>query len=261
MKQTVVGELLVCLSGLSCLAALSACHEGEGPKTGGEEARAGSSTVSSSVTSSGLATSIPDRKCPAEFTVDDAEDDNNQILSHKGRGGYWYTYADKLGTQVSPAAGAKFTMASGGAAGSTHAARLAGNVSSAGEVTFAGMGFSFTDPKRAYDASAFTGVSFWARADGDSATAVRLKVPDAHTDPAGGACTACFNDFGADLTLTRTWTRYTVPFASMKQLDGWGSPHPAAIDVTKLYGLQWQVVTPGAHVDLWVDDIQFTGCP
>jgi endoglucanase len=256
MKQTVVGELLAFLSGLSCLAALGACHEGEGPKTAGT----GSSTVSSAVTSA-LGTSAPDRKCPAEFTLDDAEDDNNQILSQNGRGGYWYTYADKAGTQVSPVAGAKFTMASGGAGGSAHAARLSGNVSSAGEVTFAGMGFSFTDPKRAYDASAFTGVSFWARAEGESATAVRLKVPDASTDPAGGACTACFNDFGADLTLTRTWTRYTVPFAAMKQLDGWGSPHPSAIDAKKLYGLQWQVVTPGAHVDLWIDDIQFTGCP
>ena len=52
----------------------------------------------------------------------------------------------------------------------------------------------------------------------------------------------------------------TIPFGAMTQQDGWGAPHPAAIDPSKLYGLQWQVVSPGASFDVWIDDIQFTGC-
>jgi endoglucanase len=252
MKRTVVKTLFACLASV---ALFSGClHDGEVPKTAA--ASAGSSPLLASSLSR-----VSDKKCPNEFTLDDAEDNNNQIAVQKGRGGYWYSYADKVGTTLLPAAGAKFTMASGGANSSARAARLSGSVGTGGDVTFAGMGFGFTDPKHAYDASAFSGVSFWAKVDGDSATAVRLKVPDANTDPAGGVCTACFNDFGADIALTHAWTKFTVPFATMKQLDGWGAPHPAAIEPSKLFGLQWQVVTPGAKVDIWVDDVQFTGCP
>jgi hypothetical protein len=135
---------------------------------------------------------------------------------------------------------------------------MAGTLATTGEPLFGGMGLSFTNPKRAYDASAFTGISFWAKGEGESH--VRLKVPDVNTDPAGGVCTACFNDFGVDITVTPTWTRYTVPFASLAQLDGWGSPHPAAVDTSKLYGLQWQVVQAGARFDVAIDDVEFI-CP
>ncbi len=244
-------KTLVRLSPLVLSLAMAGClRDGEGAKS--SASTAGSSPL--------LATSIPDKKCPAEFTVDDTEDNNNQIARQQGRAGYWYSYADKAGTETTPAPGAKFAMASGGASGSGHAARLTGKIAT-GEVVFAGMGFGFTDPKGPYDASGFTGITFWAKVDGDGATAVRLKVPDVNTDPAGGVCTSCFNDFGADLTLTSTWTKYTVPFGTMKQLEGWGAPHPASVQPKKLYGLQWQVSAPGAKVDVWVDDIQFTGCP
>ena len=51
----------------------------------------------------------------------------------------------------------------GGARDSKYAARMMGKVSAAGDPLFAGMGFSFTDPKGPYDASAYTGVSFYAQ--------------------------------------------------------------------------------------------------
>ncbi len=152
-------------------------------------------------------------------------------------------------------------MSAGGAKGSTRAARMIGKVSSAGDPLFAGMGFSLTDPKGLYDATEYTGVSFYAKVGPGSTKAVRLKVPDADTDPAGKKCTECFNDFGADLTLTEQWHKYTIPFATMKQMEGWGSPQPSAIDKSKLYGVQWQVAAQGANYDIWVDDVQFTGCP
>jgi endoglucanase len=81
-----------------------------------------------------------------------------------------------------------------------------------------------------------------------------------NTHPDGKVCTECTNDFGADLELTSTWKQYTFPFSSLTQMQGWGSPHPGAITVSKLYGVQWQVNSPGASYDIWVDDIEFTGC-
>ena len=151
-------------------------------------------------------------------------------------------------------------MSRGGASGSALAAHASGKIGG-GTIVYAGMGFNFIDPKGAYNASAYKGISFWAKVGEGSTTKVRLKVPDANTDPDGKVCTDCFNDFGSDLELTTTWTKYTIPFNTMAQLPGWGAPHPAGVDPARLYGIQWQVNSPGATYDVWVDDIAFTGCP
>jgi endoglucanase len=210
--------------------------------------------------SGAAAANSPEGKpCPAEGVIDDCEDGNNQVAPNKGRSGYWYTFMDKAGSTTTPAAGGTFTMSKGGANGSGQAARVSGKIGG-GNIVYAGVGFNFIDPKGAYNASAYKGISFWAKVGEGSVKSVRLKVPDVDTDPDGKVCSECFNDFGTDLELTTTWTKYTVPFSSMGQLQGWGSPHPGAIVPSKLYGVQWQVNSPGASYDLWVDDIAFTGC-
>jgi endoglucanase len=254
------------------LLAASACHGEPSPQTAAAASETGApgapQAVGAAAPQTGGAPAPPpgpmvvsEKDCPADFTVDDAEDNNNQVLLQQGRKGYWYTFVDKAGTAISPPAGTKFLMSPGGSKDSKYAARMIGKVSSAGDPLFAGMGFSFTDPKGPYDASAYTGVSFYAKVGPGAAKAIRLKVPDIDTDPAGKKCTECFNDFGADLTLTEKWQKYTVPFAAMKQMEGWGSPSPSSVDRSKLYGLQWQVTAQGATYDVWVDDVQFTGCP
>jgi endoglucanase len=198
------------------------------------------------------------RPCSGDGVLDDGEDGNNQVNPAKGRGGYWYTFVDTAGSSIAPAAG-QFAMTQGGAEGSTYAAHMTGKVGN-GQVVFAGMGLNFIDPKGPYDATAYKGVSFKAK-KGPGTGKVRLKVPDVSTDPDGKVCTGeCFNDFGADIELTDQWATYVFPFASMKQLAGWGSPRPAAIDPSKLYGVQFQVNSPGASFDVWVDDLKFTGC-
>lgn len=196
-----------------------------------------------------------------EYLVDDCEDGDNQIGKRGGRNGYWYTFADSHGTTITPPAHSKFMMSHGGAHDSKFAARAMGKISSQGDPLYAGLGFSFTDPKGPYDASNYTGISFYAKAGTNSAKAVRLKVPDVNTDPDGHVCKECFNDFGADLTLTDQWKKYTISFASMKQMKDWGDPNPAAINKSKLYGMQLQVNQEGADYDIWIDDVRFTGCP
>jgi endoglucanase len=199
--------------------------------------------------------------CPAG-RIDDGEDGNNQILALGGRGGYWYTYADKAGSTISPApgdTGGTFAMSEGGAHGSSMAARMQGKVGT-GSIVYTGMGFSFVDPKGAYNASKYQGIAFFAKAGEKSTTAVRVKVPDVNTDKDGKVCTECYNDFGADLNLTNTWKRYVLPFSGMTQLAGWGAPHTPAIETSKLFGIQWQVASPGATYDIWIDDPEFVGC-
>ena len=207
---------------------------------------------------------IPEgRACPPEVgMISDAESNSNQTNTIQGRGGYWYTFVDKAGSSVTPTAGelgGTFTMTEGGANGTKYAAHMTGSIGG-GDIVYAGMGLNFVDPKGQYDSSKYGGISFWAKKGPGSTGAVRLKVPDKNTDPDGKVCTACFNDFGIDLQLTEQWTQYTIPFTSMKQIPGWGSPHTAGIEPATIYGMQWQVNEKNAKFDIWVDEIQFTGC-
>lgn len=199
--------------------------------------------------------------CPASGMFDDGEDANNQVLVQEGRGGYWYTYVDDTGSTIDPPAGAtggQFAWAQPGY-NSQYAARMHGNISNA-NVVFAGMGANFTDPKGAYDASKYGGMSFWAKRGPGTTPKVRFKIPDAATDPDGGICSACYNDFGIELKLNEEWTQYIITFDSLKQERGWGAPHPKGIDTSQMFATQWQVNDKGKPYDVWVDDLAFTGC-
>jgi endoglucanase len=204
------------------------------------------------------------KSCGPDGVIDDGEDNNNRVAALSGRGGYWYTYGDKLNSTITPAPGGTFSMSVGGANGSKFAANMKGKIGGADQPPLylsVGMGLGFTDPRNAYDASKYKGIAFWAKKGPGSTGKVRLKVPDVNTDPQGKVCTdACFNDFGADLDLTDTWTRYTFAWSDLHQLSGWGSPSPPAITEAKLYGIQFQVNEPAADYDVWVDDLEFL-CP
>src|SRR6185436_4783087 len=72
----------------------------------------------------GQATSLPfvvetagsKARCTQKGSViSDGEDGTNRSNVTEGRGGYWYTYTDKLGTKVTPAQGGTFAMTPGGA--------------------------------------------------------------------------------------------------------------------------------------------------
>jgi endoglucanase len=199
------------------------------------------------------------KECGPAGQIDDFEDNNNQNLVVDNRGGYWYTFVDKVGTTVWPEAGeAGGTFApSEGGYNSKFAAEMKGKVSIAGNPLFAGLGMNFQDPKAVYDASKYEGITFFAKRGPNSTDQVRLKVPDGNTDPEGGVCGECFNDFGIDLKLSEQWTRYTFPFRDMKQMEGWGQPRKAHIDASKVFGVQWQVNVPGADYDLFIDNLGF----
>lgn len=196
--------------------------------------------------------------CAVASTIEDVEDNDSQIAVTDGRGGYIYTYADEAGTTIEP--GADFSAAAGGAEESGYAMRIAGILGKGGEI-YAGMGFSFTESESAYDASSYRAISFYAKVAEGASRHVRLQIADVNTDPKGGVCDECYNDFGAPLILTTEWTKYTIPFADLKQQTGWGNPRPPSVETSKLIGVKWQVATPGAEYDLWVDNVQLEGCP
>jgi endoglucanase len=202
--------------------------------------------------------SVALKECGPEGVIDDFEDNNNQNLEIDGRGGYWYTYVDKVGSTIWPEIGEQggtFTPSEGGY-NSKFAGEVKGKLGTAA-IVFAGPGMSFVDPKAVYDASKYEGVTFFAKRAANSTSQVRLHVADISTAPEGGICSACFNDFGTDLNLTEQWQRFVIPFRDMKQMENWGAPRRPHIDASKIFGLQWQTQVQGAEFDFAIDTIAF----
>ncbi|WP_433927517.1 carbohydrate binding domain-containing protein [Sorangium cellulosum] len=193
--------------------------------------------------------------------IDDMEDNDNAINAAGGRVGYWYTFNDETegATQQPPpdpegTGETPFTMtALEPARGqSTYAARSWG---SGFETWGAGFGFDLNSPegaKAAYDASAYTGITFWAK----GTTSATVMISDPATDPEGGSCTDQCDKWQKSLPLTEEWQQFTIPFADLKQ-GGWGdvAPNPQ-IDATKLYSIQFQVGTD-PEFDVYIDDLAF----
>ena len=62
------------------------------------------------------------------------------------------------------------------------------------------------------------------------------------------------------VTLTKTWTLVTVPFAMIKPVPfGYraAQQHPPALDPTSIYQMQFSFQNPSAF-DMWIDEISFT---
>jgi hypothetical protein len=156
-----------------------------------------------------------------------------------------YTYADETGTKIALDGSAPI--------------HVQGQLAAQGEV-YGGVGLGFTESSAPYDASSFRGIAFKAKRGPTGSPHVRVKIPDGNTDPRGGVCTECFNDFGLTFQVTEEWVRYEVPFEQLKQEGGWGKPNPPSIDKAKLYGVQWQTTTPGAVLDLYIDSVEILGC-
>ena len=120
----------------------------------------------------------------------------------------------------------------------------------------------------AYNASAYKGITFWAK--GSASSPVRFSVTQASTtfagDSSGATCCSggdrtkkdgCSDHFGASITLSANWTQYTYTWIQLSQ-NGWGIL--AAQNPAELLGVQWQVSDAAATAafDIWVDGLAFT---
>lgn len=207
-------------------------------------------------TSAGALKSCPNPAVPEDGLLDDFEDGNSQVLVALGRDGYWWTHHDPNGSTLEPE---KFTPEEGGAGGSQKALHVHGSTSSAQGAYGSSVGVNFSN-NGLYDASRYAGITFKAKVGPNSTHAVRVKVGDVNTHGQLGKCKDCWNHFGKDLQLTTEWKDYTILFADMTQVVGWGDPRPPSITPSQLASLDFSI-GPGANFDLWVDDIQFVTCP
>ena len=113
-----------------------------------------------------------------------------------------------------------------------------------------------------YDASRYTGISFWARIDSGTKNVVRVAFPDKDTNPDGGICktgvtgpTACYDHYGLHINLTADWQKYTIPWNLLTQ-NGWGNAG-IAFDPASLYGVTFEIPI-NSTFSIWIDNVAFT---
>jgi hypothetical protein len=210
------------------------------------------------------AATVAVKSCPAglrpaaDGLIDDLEDNDNRVQQLAGRGGYWWSAKDDKGSTIEPLGEMKMTA--GGAHGSKYAVHVTGKTAS-GEGAWGSVFGLRLAPNGLYDASKYAGISFFAKAGQNSASAVRLKVADVNTHPDGNVCKdGCYNDFGKDFSLSKDWQEYQVSFAELKQQDGWGDPRPPSVTPAKLVQIAWHLSTPGAAFEIWLDDVHLLDC-
>jgi hypothetical protein len=206
---------------------------------------------------------------PSAF-IDDLEDADSLIPTVNGRSGGWWAAGDETpgATLVPP----PFDLAppeaiEGGRCDSKVAMRVTGQ----GFVDWGSLlGVTLVHGERTdgeegnlpYDASAYSGLEFWARIGDTSTDRVRFAVSDVNSEPYGGICTEepgsadqCYDTFGAYLNgLTPGWRHYRIPFTSLIQRQ-FGLPAAAAA-TNALFSVQFNF-EPGAVFDFWVDDLAF----
>ena len=195
---------------------------------------------------------IADIDVPASDVIDGFEDGDFvlPVPALGGRVGNWYVYGDGTGTvtdeiksvargpvskKVMHTTGSDFTMWG------------------------SGLGVDINNPgsgqasKMVYDASDYTGITFWARAE--SSLMVSVVLPDGDTDAAGKICTTCDHHYFKPVQVDTEWQRYTVTFDTLA-LENGTDPEPGPFDPARLVALQFRLAS-GQNYELWIDDVAF----
>ncbi|WP_437786850.1 hypothetical protein [Sorangium sp. So ce1097] len=198
---------------------------------------------------------------PLELSlIDDMEDGNIGILrgdDANPRQGAWYKYNDGSEEGVhEPLDAADLIEAMMPARrDSAMAVHTSGNAL----FTNWGAGIGFELSTSYYDATGYRGITFWARAEDDSATGMFVTFVDQQTDNAGGICgtmagqVPCYDHYNTSVTLTSDWKHFKVPVECLKQ-EGYGRFEALAQD--RLGAIQFSFGR-GQAFDFWIDDVAF----
>jgi len=196
---------------------------------------------------------LADIVIPPAAVIDDFEDGDFSLPTNparEGRAGNWYTANDGSGIATLD------VLAIKRGASSVNGLHARGK-----DFKIWGSGFAvdLNNPggnesgKATFDASAYSGITFWARAE--TPTMLIVALPNADTDEAGKICSVCSHHYGRQQQLTTTWQRFTVPFAELS-LEVGGVPAPKAFDSSGLVSVFFRFAQ-GASYDVQIDDVAF----
>jgi hypothetical protein len=152
---------------------------------------------------------------PRKLTIAKLGDfESGEMVSEKDDVG-WAAYKFAQGSTLPQSTA---SIVAGGSGASKKALRFEGNIPDNAQMAFIGLGCGFggtTDDPQRVDLSAYKGIRFKMRGDENP---YRLAVlTDAVKD---------YNYHGLNIVAEKEWTSVDVPFAELKQTEGWGTPVP-----------------------------------
>lgn len=246
-----------------------------GGRTGTNGDGATPSVGPSAGSGSAAAGGIPTRECGS--LIDDLDDGTGWICHGDGRVGAWYAYNDGFGVQIPaveppgtpilPSAGGVTT--NGGREGamySFHSYPNPADLQSDAWGAGIGLDLNFDGVVRGvYDASGFTGITFWVRSNLSSSVLVRLNTDTTTPAEYGGSCATEFcGTWSISIGVGAKWEQVTLPFSTFLfwPIDvEQPPPVPPAFDLHRLTNIQFLFVEfpPDlADRDIWLDDLAFT---
>lgn len=191
---------------------------------------------------------------PPDDVIDEAGYTDAQLITSCSgpRGevydGAWFAISGEQSSIVPTDSSGSFPMSSGGVTGT--AAHVTGNVAA---TDFASLGLVMYFGSAIFDASAYDGISFQAKAAAPLVVAVALAQEN--NDPSYGLCVedvSCYNYPQVMLEIGTEWTRYVVPFAALTT-----DPSLPKLPTTPDRIKHWQFSFQTGDFDLWVDDVYF----
>lgn len=179
--------------------------------------------------------------------IDDMDDTDDRIHTKDGRRGGWFSFDDGTSGARTEVEFVASDRPNGGSAAC---------ISGQGYTRWGGgLGVRLNEDggtASAYDAAAYTGVSFWARG---SSTRFRVMLVDGYSDPLGAVCSGCNDHFHVTITPSSEWQKYTFTWDDFEQL-GFGDPQPNVCPAA-LYSLNFQWLANDSF-ELCLDDLAFT---
>ncbi|WP_437736178.1 hypothetical protein [Sorangium sp. So ce1335] len=240
---------------------------------GGAGGAGGGPSSASASAAGGAGVGGDDGGVPADIElIDDMEDGDSAIDEAGGRVGYWYSYNDGTGTQTPPVYSEEMPVGfhpeelTPPRGESTRAVHTFGS----GFTEWgAGVGFALNGPDMglfAYDASAYTGIVFWAKlGDPGAVTTVKVNISDKLSEPAGGICdetagegdaNRCFDHWSIMAPLGTEWAPIVIPFEELTRAGLGAEPTAQAIDLEGIYTIELRFGQDEVF-DVYIDDIGF----
>jgi len=196
---------------------------------------------------------LADIVIPAAAVIDDFEDGDLLLPTSPalaGRVGSWYGFDDGAGSSTMGV----FAIMRG--ANSVNGLHVVGQ----GFTSWgSGVGVDLNDSgatqttKAPWDASAYAGLTFWARAQ--APVTVTVTLPNADTDAAGNICSICGHHYSKAVQLSSTWQRFTVDFSELT-LEPGGFPTPTAFKPSGLVSVRFGFSVAQSY-DVYLDDVAF----